>query len=46
MVGILIEAKLKGHLERIKPSLNDLVNIAGFRISDSLFRQVLRTAGE
>jgi predicted nucleic acid-binding protein len=46
LLGILIEAKHKGIIEKLKPILNELVSKAGFRVSSQLYAHVLREAGE
>lgn len=46
MLGILIEAKEKNKVRFIKPLLDDLIEIARFRISPSLYERVLRQVGE
>ena len=45
-LGVLIEAKQKGHLQAVKPVLDDLVTKAGFWVSPQLYARVLQTAGE
>lgn len=45
-VGVLLEARHKGVLPEIKPCLDDLVDLAGFRLSAELYATVLREAGE
>lgn len=46
LLGILIEAKIRGELEVIKPLLDRLINEANFRVASSLYERVLRTVGE
>jgi predicted nucleic acid-binding protein len=46
VLGILIEAKGKGLVQRIEPILDELQNNAGFRVSEALRARVLRAAGE
>ncbi len=46
IVGVLVEAKHKGALPRIKPCLDRLRDAAGFHISDELFERVLTDEGE
>ena len=46
VVGILIEAKLKGLIPLIKPLLDDLVNNLKFRLSDKIYMLALQKAGE
>jgi predicted nucleic acid-binding protein len=46
VLGLLIEAKRKGLLDRVEPILSDLLHKAGFRLSPELCRRVLEEAGE
>ena len=46
LVGALIEAKHKGFISAIKPCLNQLRDIAGFRLSEVLLARVLHDQGE
>lgn len=46
LIGILVEAKQKDVIPSVKPILERLKNVAGFWISDDLFKQVLREVGE
>ena len=46
VLGVLVEAKRKGLLDRIEPVLEVLQAEAGFRISPDLRRRVLEEAGE
>jgi hypothetical protein len=41
VVGVLIDAKHHGLIAEVRPYLDQLRIIAGFRISDALFRRVL-----
>ena len=45
-LGILLEAKVKGHIEEIRPLLNKLVDELGFFVSNELKQTVLKLAGE
>lgn len=45
-VGVLLEARQKGLLPEIKPYLDDLTDLAGFRLSGELYARVLREADE
>ena len=45
-VGILIEAKHKGFIPAIRPHLDALRDLAGFRVSEALYQRVLHDAGE
>jgi uncharacterized protein len=46
LLGVLKIAKEKGLILQIKPLLDQLINIAGFRISKELYMEVLETEGE
>jgi len=46
LIGILIEAKRKGRVSAIKPYLDSLRNIAGFRVSNELYLRVLQDEKE
>lgn len=46
VLGVVLSAKAKGLLSAIRPALNDLVSLAGFRISNTLYEHILRQAGE
>ena len=46
LIGALIEAKHKGLIRSIKPYLDALRDIAGFRISDILYLRILQDEGE
>ena len=46
VVGILIDAKHKGFIQAIQPHLDALRNLAGFRVSEALYRRVLQDEGE
>jgi predicted nucleic acid-binding protein len=46
LIGVLVEAKHKGVLSAVTPQLDELRNIAGFRISDALYVRVLQDEGE
>lgn len=46
ILGVLLEAKSDGLLDRVKPIIDDLIAIAGFRISPKLYAEILRTARE
>jgi len=46
LLGVLLLARKRGLLEAIRPSMDDLRRLAGFWISEALYRQVLREAGE
>jgi predicted nucleic acid-binding protein len=46
VLGVLLEAKKKGLLTEVRPVLDDLFFLAGFRIGADLYALVLSTAGE
>jgi len=46
LVGILSAAKQRGDLKALRPLLDRLRDVAGFRVSSALYQQVLRDAGE
>ena len=46
LIGVLIEAKRKGFIHAVKPYLDALRDLAGFRVSDALYRRVLQDEGE
>lgn len=46
LIGILKVAKRRGEIEALSPLLEQLRDIAGFRISPALYEQVLREMGE
>jgi predicted nucleic acid-binding protein len=46
LIGVLIEAKRKGFVVSIKPCLDQLRDIAGFRLSEELYARVLQDQGE
>ncbi len=46
LIGVLIEAKRKGLLSAVKPHLDLLRDMAGFRVSDALYMRVLQDEGE
>lgn len=45
-VGILLSAKSKGILPFVRPVLDDLRHIAGFYLSQTIYRLALQAAGE
>jgi predicted nucleic acid-binding protein len=45
LLGLLLHAKHHGHIDTIKSVLDDLKS-AGFFIDESLYREILRQAGE
>ncbi len=46
LIGLLVEAKHKGVLNAVKPQLDALRDMAGFRIRDALYARVLQDVGE
>jgi predicted nucleic acid-binding protein len=46
LIGILIEARRKGLISAVKPHLDALRDMAGFRIRDELYLRVLQDEGE
>lgn len=46
LLGILIGAKKRGHIKLVKPHMVNLVENHGFRISESVYNQVLKLAKE
>lgn len=45
-VGILLEAKAKGAIGRVRPHLDALRQVAGFYLSDSLYQYALELVNE
>jgi predicted nucleic acid-binding protein len=46
VLGVLLEAKHRGHIEAIAPMVDELQDRHQFFIGDQLRRQILRAAGE
>jgi len=46
VIGVLIEAKRRGLIDSIKPYLDRLRDVAGFRIREALYNRVLQDEGE
>ena len=44
-IGLILRAKRKGLIEKVKPVLNELI-MAGFRIKVNLYQEALRLANE
>ena len=42
LIGVLVEAKRTGMIDQIRPLLDLLRDLAGFRVSESLYRRVLQ----
>jgi hypothetical protein len=46
VVGVLLQAKSRGEIERVKPYLNALRQTAGFYLSDAVLQAAVEQAGE
>ena len=46
ILGVLVEAKAQGLIAEVKPSLDALINQAGFWVTKPLYDSVLRFVGE
>ncbi len=46
VLGILVVAKSRGLILSVKPIMDDLIDRAGFRISNQLYTNVLQATGE
>ncbi|PZD72307.1 hypothetical protein C1752_03894 [Acaryochloris thomasi RCC1774] len=46
LLGILLQAKSKGLIPTVRPVMDQLVDVANFRVSTQLYATVLRTARE
>jgi predicted nucleic acid-binding protein len=46
LIGILKVAKQRGEIAALRPYLEQLRDLAGFRISPALYERVLREMGE
>lgn len=46
LIGVLIDAKEAGRIDRVRPIVDDLVNVAGFWIAPSFYRQIMEIAQE
>jgi len=46
LIGVLVEAKHRGIIQAIKPYLDLLRDVAGFRIRDDLYQRVLEDEAE
>lgn len=46
LLGVLTRAKKAGHISRLKPLLDILIEDIGFRISRNLYDRILRNVGE
>lgn len=45
-VGVLLAAKQQGYLAAVQPVLDELIDLARFRVSGALYEAVLKAAGE
>ncbi|QXD16313.1 DUF3368 domain-containing protein [Rhodocaloribacter litoris] len=46
VLGLLVEAKAKGHVATLRPLVDALRQVAGFYVHDEVYRAVLRQVGE
>lgn len=46
VLGVLIAAKSRGLIPAVKPVLDDLIGIAGFWVTQPLYKRVLQITGE
>ncbi|MEM9831031.1 MAG: DUF3368 domain-containing protein [Bacteroidota bacterium] len=46
LLGVLVKGKQAGHLEKIQPLLDQLINQVGFRVSPSLYQLILESVQE
>jgi uncharacterized protein len=46
VLGILLEAKSKGHIQSVRPYLDALRQQAGFYIHEKVYQHALQLAGE
>jgi predicted nucleic acid-binding protein len=46
LIGVLIEAKHQGLIGQVRPLLDALRDVAGFWVSQRLYRRVLQDEGE
>jgi len=46
LLGVLLEAKTEGLISAVKPIMDDLIQVAKFRVREALYQQVLERAGE
>ncbi|MEB3215404.1 MAG: DUF3368 domain-containing protein [Nostocales cyanobacterium 94392] len=46
LLGVLVEAKQKGFVVAVKPVMDDLIAIAGFRVADALYTRILQMVEE
>ncbi|MEA2008914.1 MAG: DUF3368 domain-containing protein, partial [Chloroflexota bacterium] len=46
VIGVLVVAKQRGFIEAIKIKLDQLRDVAGFRVSKKLYTRILQEGGE
>lgn len=46
LLGVLLQAKRNGFIPAVKPAMDQLIEVADFRVSSELYETVLITAGE
>ena len=46
LLGILVRGKQKGHLQKLQPILDQLIEEVGFRVSKKLYEFILNSVGE
>jgi uncharacterized protein len=46
LLGVLLQAKHNGLIPAVKPLIDQLIEIADFRVSQQLYAMVLQTAAE
>ena len=46
LLGVLVRGKQKGHILYLKPTLDKLIDQAGFRVSAKLYDKILHEVGE
>ena len=46
ILGVLVEAKSQGFISTVKPLLDDIINKAGFWVTEPLYKSVLRLVNE
>lgn len=46
LLGILIQAKKRGFQESLKPDLDRLIDVIGFRVEKNLYKWILNQVGE
>jgi uncharacterized protein len=46
LIGVLVVAKRKGLISAVKPYLDELRDVAGFRVKEGLYLRVLQDEGE